>query len=301
MENRWPNFLIVGAARSGTTALHEHLARHPDIFMPMQKEPSFFCFYGKNPEYTDSRNKYIQSPGEYLKLFEGHDETIIGESSTPYLYFYDDSIRNMQSLVADSGKIKILIILRNPAERAYSQYMHNRRDLREPLTFEEALAAEEQRKRENRHFDFYYTDKGFYYKQVKAYLENFEHVKIMFFDDLEQQPNRFIKQVLEFLELDSDVLPEEIQQRNQSGEMKVKWFKRMLSNRSNPLLNGLRKLMSRDTKKKLRMRAKNILLKHNLRKVDMDPAIRKQLIELYRADIKQLEKLIQKDLSQWLS
>ncbi|MBK6731225.1 MAG: sulfotransferase domain-containing protein [Bacteroidetes bacterium] len=301
MENRWPNFLIVGAARSGTTALHEHLATHPEIFMPLQKEPSFFSFYGKHPDFKDSRNKYIQSPEEYLNLFAGQNEKILGESSTPYLYFFDDSIRNIQTLVPDSKKIKILIILRNPADRAFSQYMHNRRDLREPLSFEKAIAAEKQRMQENWHFDFYYADKGFYYKQVNAYLNNFDHVKIMFFDDLEQQPNRFIKQVLEFLEIESESLQKEIQQRNQSGEMKVKWFKRLLSNRSNPVLNGIRKMMSKDAKKKLRMQAKNLLLKHNLKKVDMEAETRKQLVELYRQDIMQLEKLIQTDLSQWLN
>lgn len=298
-EVRWPNFLIVGAARSGTTSLHEHLSAHPDIFMPLQKEPSFFCFAGKPPQFKDSRHRYITDTEEYLEIFRNHPEKILGESSTPYLYFFEESIANIKKLIPDYNETKILIILRDPAERAYSQYMHNRRDLREPLTFMEALHAENTRIQENWHFDFFYAHKGFYFNQVQAYLQNFKHVKIMFFDDLELQPKRFINEVLEFLEIDAESLQKDLQQRNQSGEMKVKWFKKILSNRSNPVLNYFRKMMSRETKKKLRMQVKNMLLRYNLKKVEMDPEARKYLVELYKTDILQLEKLIDKKLDNW--
>lgn len=299
-EMRWPNFLIVGAARCGTTSLHEHLAAHKDIFMPLQKEPSFFCFAGTQPEFKDSKHRYITSQDEYLALFQNRAEMIVGESSTPYLYFYDTTISNIKKFVPDYKDMKILIVLRDPAERAYSQYMHNRRDLREPLTFAEAIDSEQQRMSDNWHFDFFYTDKGFYYKQVKAYMESFINVKVMFFDDLEQQPNRFVNEVLQFLDADSEALKKELQQRNQSGEMKVKWFKKIISNRKNPVLNFFRKLMSRETKKKLRMQVKNLLLKYNLKKVEMDADVRKKLVELYKEDIMQLEKLIGVNLKPWL-
>ncbi|MFN3939612.1 MAG: sulfotransferase domain-containing protein, partial [Chitinophagales bacterium] len=287
-EMRWPNFLIVGAARCGTTSLHEHLSAHQDIFMPLQKEPSFFSFADTHPEYIDSKHRYLTAKADYLALFEGRTEKVLGESSTPYLYFYDTTIRNIKKYIPDYQNTKILIILRDPADRAYSQYMHNRRDLREPLTFAEAIEMEHQRKADKWHFDFFYADKGFYYQQVKAYIDNFPHVKVMFFDDLEQQPNRFINEVLQYLEVDPDALKKELQQRNQSGEMKVKWFKKIISNRKNPVLNFFRKLMSREAKKKLRMQVKNLLLKYNLKKVEMDADVRKRLVDLYREDIRQL-------------
>lgn len=299
-NSNWPSFLIAGTARSGTTALHEHLGKHPDIFMPLQKEPCFFTFYGQNPEFNGARHNYINDTAAYLALANDSDGKIWGESSTPYMYFYEKTIANIKALVPRYQDIKIILILRDPAERAYSQYMHNRRDLREPLDFESAIAAEKQRMSENWHFDFFYVEKGFYFRQVKAFTENFNHVKLLYFEDFEANPAKAVEEVLAFLGLPMLESLEEVKKRNQSGEMKVKWVKRLMSNRTNPLLNGVRKLMSRKARKQLRNFVKNTLLNYNLKKVEMSPATRKELIEVYRSDIEQLAKLTGKDLSKWL-
>lgn len=299
-DQRWPNFLIVGTARAGTTSLHEYLGGHPDIFMPLQKEPCFFTFYNTDPEFKDTRHRYQTDVPGYLELFQGHDEKIMGESSTPYLYFHDVSIKNIKQLVPDAAEnMHILIVLRDPAERAYSQYMHNRRDLREPLTFEEAIAAEQSRMQENWHFDFFYVDKGFYYEQVKAYLDNFKHVKIVFYDTLEKNQDKLLSEIYTFLGVSSAETGKMVK-RNQSGEMKVKWFKQIITTRKNPVLNFFRKLMGRETKKKLRNWIKDKLLRYNLKKTEMAPATRKMLVDLYRSDIEKLQSLVQKDLSDWM-
>jgi hypothetical protein len=297
--NRWPNFLIVGTARAGTTSLHEFLGGHPDIYMPLQKEPCFFTFYNQQPEFKDSKHRYTTAVESYSELFDGHDEAIMGESSTPYLYFYEKSIENIKKLIPEYRKTKILIVLRDPSERAYSQYMHNRRDLREPLSFEEAIAQEKQRMAENWHFDFFYADKGFYYNQVKAFLDNFDHVKVVFYDTLEKNPDKLLGDIYEFLGV-AQAEKKEMVKRNQSGEMKVKWFKQIITTRKNPILNFFRKLLSRDTKKKLRNWVKDKLLRYNLKKTEMLPETRKQLIDLYKADIIKLQGLVDKDLSDWM-
>lgn len=296
---KWPDFLIVGTARAGTTSLHESLGAHPDIFMPLQKEPCFFTFYNAEPNFKDTRNRYTTTIESYQALFAGQQKKLAGESSTPYLYFHQQSIENIKKLIPDYRKLKILIVLRDPSERAYSQYMHNRRDLREPLSFSEAIAAEDQRKQENWHFDFFYVDKGFYYQQVKDYLANFDHVKIMFYDTLEKNPDKLLGDICQFLEV-PPLKGAEMVHRNQSGEMKVKWFKQIITTRKNPVLNFFRKMMGRDTKKKLRNWVKDKLLRYNLKKTEMEPAVRKQLIEIYREDIQQLQTLVDRDLSDWL-
>ncbi|MFI5171745.1 MAG: sulfotransferase family protein [Chitinophagales bacterium] len=298
-QNRWPNFLIVGTARAGTTSLHEYLGNHPDIFMPLQKEPCYFTFFDNEPQFKESRHRYTTETEDYLELFKGHTEKIAGESSTPYLYFHQKTIANIKNLVANYGEIKILIILRDPAERAYSQYMHNRRDLREPLSFEEAIEQESLRKKENWHFDFFYTDKGFYFGQVKDYLENFKNVKIVFYDALEKNPDKLLTDIYHFLNVEP-LEKKEMIRRNQSGEMKVKWFKQIITTRKNPILNFFRKLLSRETKKRLRNWTKDKLLRYNLKKTEMEPQVRKKLIELYREDILKLQKIVDKDLSDWL-
>lgn len=296
---RWPNFLIVGTARAGTTSLHEFLGGHADIYMPLQKEPCFFTFYNENPDFKGSKNRYTTTTESYAALFDGHDEKIMGESSTPYLYFFEKSIANIKQLVSDYRKMKILIVLRDPAERAYSQFMHNRRDLLETLSFEEAIAAEKSRMDENRHFDFFYVDKGFYYNQVKAFMDNFDHVKVVFYDALEKNPEKLLQDIYAFLEVES-IAEKDMVKRNQSGEMKVKWFKQIITTRKNPVLNAVRKMMGRDTKKKLRNWVKDKLLRYNLKKTEMNPATRKQLVDLYKTDIQKLQSLVDRDLSDWM-
>ncbi len=297
--SRWPNFLIVGTARAGTTSLHEYLGEHQDIFMPLQKEPCFFTFYNKEPQFKDSRNRYTTTTEEYLDLFNGKNQKIAGESSTPYMYFHNQSINNIRALVPEYENIKILIVLRDPSERAYSQYMHNRRDLREELTFEEAIAHEEERKKENWHFDYFYVDKGFYYDQVKDFQDNFKHVKIVFYDTLEKNPDKLLTDIFQFLNVET-LEKKEMIHRNQSGEMKVKWFKQIITTRKNPVMNFFRKLMNRETKKKLRNWMKDKLLRYNLKKSEMNPATRKFLIETYKEDILKLQKIVDRDLSDWL-
>jgi hypothetical protein len=296
---RWPNFLIVGTARAGTTSLHEFLGGHADIYMPLQKEPCFFTFYNEHPEFKDSKNRYTTTAENYAALFDGHDEKIMGESSTPYLYFYEKSITNIKQLVPDYRKMKILIVLRDPAERAYSQFMHNRRDLLETLSFEEAIAAEKSRMEENWHFDFFYVDKGYYYNQVKAFMDNFDHVKVVFYDALEKNPDKLLQDIYAFLEVEN-IVEKEMVKRNQSGEMKVKWFKQIITTRKNPVLNAVRKMMGRDTKKKLRNWVKDKLLRYNLKKTEMNPATRKRLVDLYKSDIQKLQSLVDRDLSDWM-
>lgn len=299
VKNRWPNFLIVGTARAGTTSLHEFLGNHDDIFMPLQKEPCFFTFFNQDPQYKDMRHRYTTTIDAYQELFNGHEEKIAGESSTPYLYFHEQTISNIKKLVPEYRKIKILIVLRDPSERAYSQYMHNRRDLREPLTFEEAIKEEEIRKKENWHFDFFYTDKGFYYEQVKSYLDNFDDVKIVFYDTLEKNPDKLLEDIYSFLQVKGSEKKEMIR-RNQSGEMKVKWFKQIITTRKNPVLNFFRKGMNRETKKKLRNWIKDKLLRYNLKKTEMDPKTRQLLIKKYKEDILKLQTIVERDLSDWL-
>jgi hypothetical protein len=297
---QWPHFLIVGTARSGTTSLHEFLGKHPEIFMPLQKEPSFFTFYNTTPVFKDARNRYITNADDYLKLFTNSQKKIAGESSTPYLFFHRKTIENIQKLVPEYKKLKIIIILRDPADRAYSQYMHMRRDLLEELSFDEAVAAEDKRMSEGYHFDYSYVAKGFYYEQVKDYLDNFTNVKVIFYNQLETNPQKVLDEIYTFLGVDASLNTSELKQRNQSGEMKIKWFKKIITTRKNPVLNFFRKLMGRETKKRLRNRIKSMLLKYNLKKTEMPQETRRKLIEIYREDIKKLATLLNKDLGDWL-
>src|ERR1700753_3266246 len=140
MESILPNFLIVGAAKSGTTSLFHYLKQHPDIFLPEFKEPHFFVSaLVKNKVYS-----WIEEKQEYENLFAGasayHKR---GEASVTYLYYYKIAIPNILSLLGRSTKI--IVILRNPVERALSAYNYtykNNPSENNP-SFEKALEFEQ--------------------------------------------------------------------------------------------------------------------------------------------------------------
>jgi len=143
---RAPNFIVVGAAKSGTTSLFHYLNQHPDVFIPDKKECRFFSqmpggFKGPGDEHVNET--IIRTYSEYLELFkEAKSETALGDVSPDYMFYYQNSIKNIKETL---GQVKIIIVLRNPVFRAFSQYMHFRRDGRENLSFEEALTQEESR------------------------------------------------------------------------------------------------------------------------------------------------------------
>ena len=122
-----PNFLIIGAPKSGTTSLYQYLKQHPQIYLPDKKEPHFFSFEGRTqgfngPGQADFMKKRITKIEDYIKLFENvNDELAIGEASTSYLYI-PEAVERIKKYVPE---VKIITIIRHPAERAFSDYLQH--------------------------------------------------------------------------------------------------------------------------------------------------------------------------------
>src|SRR5687768_6539126 len=96
----YPNFLIVGAARSGTTSLYNYLLQHPKVFLPKIKEPSFFSFANARLDFNVGNNNHVTNPEKYFDLFSSASHYVsVGEASTPYLYLYHNSISNIQKYI----------------------------------------------------------------------------------------------------------------------------------------------------------------------------------------------------------
>ncbi len=297
MVTKYPNFLIVGAARAGTTSIYEYIKELPDIFMTEPKEPTFFSFANEvKPVFTMGRDVgFITNLKEYLKLYDKSDKEIcFGEASTPYLYLYKKTIANIKKFVPSYRKIKIIIVLRNPIDRAYSQYMVNVRDLSEPLSFKEAIQDEKIRINENAHFDFFYLDRGMYYNQVKAYLENFDNVKLFFFEDLKNNTKRIISALLDFLEVPilDNINTEKIY--NISGKPKINSLRTIMF--ENFFLKNVIKMI---TPKRIKNTILGVINNYNLEKIPMKQEQRMELIDFYRDDIKKLEKLLDVNLENW--
>ncbi len=293
---KFPNFLIVGSAKAATTSIHEYLKQHPDIFMSEPKEPTYFTFAGeKNIKFNLGQASFYTDQDKYLSLFKNvNGEKVVGESSTPYLYFYDKTISNIKKIHPDHENLKILILLRNPAKRAYSQYMMSVRDLRDEKPFYEALMSEEQRKKDLTHFDLYYLDRGLYYNQVKAYLDNFKNVKILFYEDFISSPQKVLTSILDFLELDT-IDFKELPRFNASGVSKSKAVTKIVNQEM-----VVKKIFKVFFTKESRNRIKNKVMSYNLKKEDrFDIKSEKYLKEFYKEDIEKLELLLDKDLSNW--
>jgi hypothetical protein len=301
--SKLPNFLIAGAAKAGTTSLYYYLNEHPEIYMSPIKEPKFITsnfikspFKGIGDEKVEKN--IIKNWDSYLELFSGvKEEKAIGEASVDNLYYYEQSIFYIKKFLGD---VKIIIILRNPIERAFSSYLHLVRDNREFLTFEEALEQEEIRKKENWEFIWHYKSVGFYYNQVKAYLENFSNVKIYLYDDFKENPLKVVQDIYRFLGVDDSFVPKNIKiQFNVSGIPKNKLLQRFLT-KPNMLKKAIKPFVKVLIPKGTRQKIINKLINNNLEKSQMKPEAREYLKDIYREDILKLQELIKRDLSHWL-
>ena len=180
MKNNLPNFLIVGAAKCGTSSLHNYLNQHPDVYMPSYNEQGMKV---KEPRFLiknlvkDRLHNGIWNLESYQALFNHVvNEKAIGESTVLYLYYYNEAIKNIKKYLGDD--VKIIIMLRNPVDRAFSAYTHVSRSMKELLSFEEALKIEKNRLENDIVLTpmVMYKNMGLYHDMVKAYIDNFKNI-----------------------------------------------------------------------------------------------------------------------------
>lgn len=200
-----PNFLIIGAARSGTTTLYSHLQEHPDVYLPANKRPEPHFFY-KNSEYEKGLAYY-----EERNFSAWSGQRAVGEASTSYVFGPEVPKRIKSRLPS----IKLICILRNPVERALSNYWHTIKSGIETLSFEEALLHEGHRKAEladtplGEIAPFAYVERGLYHHQLVRWLQEFDRaqMKIIIFDDFVAAPHATLVEVAQFLDISPDPLP----------------------------------------------------------------------------------------------
>jgi len=297
-----PNFLIVGAARSGTTSLYNYLKQHPEIYMSPVKEPKFITaqflrFPLNGIGDGEIERNMVKSFDEYNKLFENvRHEKAIGEASADYLYYFENSIKYIKEFL---GEVKIIIVLRNPVERAFSNYLYLFKEGRERLSFEDALKSESERKRLNWEYMWFYKDVGFYYQQVKAYLKSFQKVGIFLYDDLRNDASTLMKSMFNFLDAQTSFSPQMDVTYNASGIPKNRLVYNFLT-KSNFFKAALKPVMDSVLPVKRRSHTIEKIKTHSLRKPSLLPQPREFLKNIYREDILRLQALIKRDLSHWL-
>jgi hypothetical protein len=301
-----PNFFIVGAAKSGSTSLAEYLRQHPDVFMPGgedfgMKEPMHFC--DPIPPWQEKYRDF----NTYLSLFaDAGNRKAVGEASVAYLASPGAETR-IYNRYPDA---KIIIVLRNPADRVYSWYSFLCQLGLEPgPSLERALADEEKRAADAAlfreswywHGSLLYFRFGHYADDLERFFRRFprQQVHVLLSEDLKARPEETTRAVFEFLGVDPSFVPS-FKVYNPTWMPFSVGLQHYLRTRlhDNPVLVNQRRPRRMD--RVLRFVGDVNTVCGILRKRRFNPATRRELLNRYREDIRRTEQLIGRNLDVWL-
>jgi hypothetical protein len=282
---RKPNFFIVGTPKSGTTSLFNYLEQHPNIFVPKIKEPHYFSS-------AEVENSYYKIPiinnlEDYLNLYkEASNSKAIGDFSTSYLY----NLECAEKIKKFNYEAKIIILLRNPVDRAVSHYLMDYNLGYVKVSLMEILKDPV---RNAKHYQ-QYVSRGFYNDQIKNYFKHYDksNILIVLSDDFFNNPSNIIAKIFEFLEVNKTFKPNFGNIYNKYSVPKynfVKWLKRSSA------LNRSFNYVPLSIKTKI----KSIFIIQNVKKPEL---LEEKLIlkELFNQDLKNTSREIKKDLKIWL-
>lgn len=292
-----PTFLVIGAAKSGTTSLLSYLGQHPQVFVSASKEPNYFALAGhdlppKGPAparvlrqmlYNWSRTDLAA----YTALFEAAGgAAAIGEGSVRYLYFPDAPAR----IRAAIPQARLVAILRDPVARLYSHYSMNRQNQLEPLDLRAALAAEDDRVAAGWGWDWHYRRVGLYGEQVARYLDHFprDQLAVFLYDDFVADPQGVFSAICRHIGVDPGFHPDMSRRGMVSTLPRNLWLDRRL--------NWPSALRTRLLTPPLRRFARPVMRRLNrwnsLPVPPLDPGLRRDLAPLFRDDLDRLSEIL---------
>lgn len=280
MNYQTPDFIVVGAGKSGTSWLSACLLEHPDIFVPHTGEVHYFSTH------------YSREPDWYLSHFENvRGELVVGESSPTYLWWPEVPLR----IKNWNPDMRLIFILREPVSRAYSEYCMHLSVEKVSSEIDKVLVPDSE-----------YVTSGLYYRHITSYLEYFpdSQMKILLYDDLENDPKIFLEEICNYLGVDTTFKPTVLdkvffgrkpRKRFAKTHMLLIGLASAIQKRSTYIAAGMQKLRSSPiTSSYHRMMAGNDY-------PELSQVTRDQLAEFYREDIDALSRLINRDLSHWHS
>jgi len=297
---RLPNCFLVGAPKAGTTSLYHYLEQHPQVYMSPIKEPNFFSTEIRIENFhpalrkrvaRDARSlrKFLSGPmdpkrfggivadwEDYLRLFaNAGDEMALGEASVCYLW----SATAAERIAASIPNARILVMLRNPVDRAFSDYLHGLGAGHIRWSFREHI----QRNLSHRsslfcvHYPF--LELGLYAAQLSEYLARFgPNVWVGFYENFQNRPLETVQSIFRFLGVSPEFSPDMTRRYLEARVPRTAG--RVTPTRPQPLV---RRCFTRRPGS-----------------IRMDPADRDYLVGFYREDIRKLAALLGRDLEAWL-
>jgi hypothetical protein len=312
-----PNFFLAGVPKAGTTSLYHYLAQHPQIYMSPMKEPCYFASefraencgdflkplierdkrelkrYFAQPVLAPRFGGMIEEWGDYVRLFDAvRGETAIGEATPGYLWS-ETAAAHIHAKIPDA---KILIMLRDPADRAFSQYLHVRAAGRLRRTFREHIEANRRNCSQKFSLDHPFLEFGFYYEGLLRFFRLFprESISVQLYDDYCADPAGTFSAIFRFLGVDPAFVPDS-SKRHLEGRLP----------RRPTLAHSLQRIGVWQAARKLTPRC---LLPFARRMayvpgahVKMSAEDRQYLVDYYAADVCKTAQLIGRDLSAWMS
>ena len=311
-----PNFFLAGAAKAGTTSLYNYLAQHPRIFMSPMKEPHFLADEVRPDNFTGEMQEKIHRwdaefrqylrgsiterfPSgpvadwqDYLKLFRSAGgRPAIGEASPCYLWS-KTAPRNIASRFPDA---KIIVVLRDPAERAFAQHLHTLSFAAAPITFRDHMDAALRSTSRQIGELFPFLEFGFYGEQVKRYFRLFprERIHLIRYEDYLRNPELVLRNIFRFLRVDEDFAPDTSVRHMESRV--PRWFALNQVLQRSAIWGAAKQFAPRCARRILRP-----VVFRPRRSMRLDLEDRARLVEMYRADIEELAAFLGWDLAPWL-
>ena len=286
-----PNLFIVGAMKCGTTTAYEMLCRTPHVAMCRQKEPNYFCtdLYASPDFDAWGPRSWIRDENEYLSLFPDQNGRWFGEASPNYLYSEVAASR----IYAFNPMARIVILLRSPIHRAYSEYLMQLRMGKVTAPFSDLIREDLARTNTGiRMIHARYVSAGMYAQQVERYLREFPQERI--FVEVVDRPGVGFANLREGLSdfLGIDAAP--LQHENRASVPALPGVNRLLFE------TGIKDFVSRTFPKSIRSRAKKYYYRSPSSSEMANPD-REFLMHAFRKDIERLSSLLGEDLSFWLS
>jgi hypothetical protein len=284
------DFFIVGAPKCGTTSLYHYLNEHIDIEMSSQKEPDFFSDTSLQKQKLYYAKNRINTIEKYNSLFRREDIILRGDASVSYLFYEDVSSK----IIKYNPKAKIIIMLRNPIDRAFSHYLMDYSLGLISLSFEEII--KKQSKHKNAHL-FYqqYIEVSEYALQVKRYLDVFKKEQIFFidYDDFKNNTFDVVNRILIFLNLDYESHNYSTRIHNTYAAPKNMFIRKIYS------ILVVRKIAAFIFPKVLNQIIRNYLFRSD-KKPKLHTSSRDFLKKHFKGDVRDLSYLLNKDFSKWI-